>query len=70
MKQYAIFFGADKGFWSKSGNYTSDAKQAKRLSAHDAIQFCRSRYSATVAASVIAVPVDEDMLEAILEGRD
>ena len=64
METWVVFAG-ERGFWSKSGQYTTDLDKAKPFTYLDAVAFCKRRKSSETGASD-ALPVSLTVAKEVL----
>ena len=63
---YVIYSG-ERGFWSRSGQWTSKLDEAKQYTSADAVAFCRKRKgSSAMDTAISTLPVELDVAREVL----
>jgi len=67
MGAYVIYSG-ERGFWSKSGQWTSKLSEARAMPRADAVAFCRKRRGASAMDTAIsALPIPFDVASEVID---
>lgn len=62
MSPTFVIYSGERGFWSRSGQWTTKLEEAKQLSEADAVAFCKRRKgSGAMDTAISALPVPSDI---------